>query len=89
MKLPMIEDPVPDSPRSYIQREEHSSPVHILELVDPMESIGPQKGLYFHLLLRGGQLGYARLCRKQRNILLDLVLLEKAKDLISFLNTLL
>lgn len=34
-----IEDLVPDSPRSDVQREEHS--YHVLDLMDPMEPLGP------------------------------------------------
>ena len=61
-------DPVPDSPHSDVQREEH--PDHVQDSVDPVELVGPLERLYLHLLLRGGQLGYKRLCRKKRNILL-------------------
>ena len=35
------EDPVPISPHSYVQREEHSD--HVTDSVDPMEPVGPSK----------------------------------------------
>ena len=34
-----IEDPVPDSPRSNVQREEHAD--HVSDSMDPMEPVGP------------------------------------------------
>ena len=39
-KAPMdVEDPIPDSPRSDVQREEHSD--HVPDSVDPMQPVGP------------------------------------------------
>ena len=39
----VVEDPVPDSPRADIQREEHASPDEIFVSVDPMELERPSK----------------------------------------------
>ena len=38
-----IEDPVPDSPHSDMQREEHFSPDHVMDSVDPVELVGPSE----------------------------------------------
>ena len=43
-----VEDPVLASPRSNVQREEHSD--HVPDAVDPVEPVLPLKGPYLHLL---------------------------------------
>ena len=39
----VIEDPIPDSPRANMRREEHSSPDYIPDSVDPVEPLGPSE----------------------------------------------
>ena len=47
-----IEDPILDSLSSDIQREEHSSPVHIPESVDLVEPVGPSERPVFAPLFK-------------------------------------